>query len=637
MWLPILVCYLGTLAFSVFGISYHIKLRRLPPYVGGALLLAVFIPLSIVFLLPADHVAHNTKHLPLFLIADDAILYLWKSNYWTTFLLTWLILPVLQEFYRLGHHNKWDRFRDALKRNAKFQLIVAGMLVVAVIYLVIESGLSFGHVKLMIIAISHIYSLVLALWLMAHGMISIPRSCWTSGSHIHNLNAQYLKVPRAVDNLEDVKISFKEDILQVLVLTKNFTSDSPENFRFRDWILDLYARIPLELREIMERQHLESSHTSITRDQLSNGLMTKLTASFNANLNKYIAYESEFNLLFEHVTQLEDTIDARLGTSKSLSYRFGGHHQLLNPRLNYVVKVFAYPVLFRVGSLLLFCALLIIVQSEFFHSTKLSLINTIVAQALFKVPLLQFFMQAVFFSYMLFCLLNSLTHLKIFNIYHLVPHNSDIVSACFYATYIARLTIPLSYNFITLFRLRKSIFEEWFGKLIHLTGLFNLMNNWLPRLVLIPVILTLFNVYDKLKKRLGITDLYDSWADFEDEEADASNRKDLVIVEAKRMINRELYKRQHSSNLRPFNLEQDHQRAANLNYEANRHSFNELLSNRIDEPQLDTRLDGLGNPVTGVKDFIGRIGGALSGFRPFRPYRDEPLESFDYDEDAGVL
>lgn len=663
MWLLPVLCYLFALFLTLSGIQYHIHIFKYPVYLVIPITLAVFIPLSIIFLLPIDYVSHNSPlSIVWFDLPDKVILYLWKFNYWITFLLTWLVLPVLQEFFKSGHYNKFNKLRDALKSNIKFQLAILGASIAGVIYLILEVGLSFSHLKLMIIALSHIYSLVLALWLMAHGLISIPRNKWISGNLLLNLNHHYLKVPKLVDNLEDTKIAFKEEVLQVLILSKHFTSASGEDFRFRDWILELYNKVPLELKDLMEQQHLQESNNSITRDQITEQFMTKLTANFNLNLNKLMACEAEYHALIRKIISLEDIISA--GTNDNLEqrnrliYRIDNHRSLLLPKYNFIVEYYIRPILNRLLSIVLFMSSFVVIESEFFHSTHLSLMNILVyATGIHKHNLLQLIVSCVTFSYMLFASLNSLTHLKIFNMYYLVPHKSDPVSACFYTTYIARLTIPLSYNFITLFISRKSIFEKWFGESIHLTGLFELMNSWIPRFVLIPVMLTVFNVYDKVKKKIGLSsDLYDSWALFDDDEngenGDIENinnkRKDLIIVEAKRIVNRELLKLSHqrsanSDSLRPFNLSN----AANINYENNRQTFNDSLTSstnqRIDSTYYNdepVNVQNTSQPINAQNsDLWGRIGGAFNGIRTnvatrlannrTREYRDDPIDESD--------
>lgn len=649
MWVPPVISYAFSLLISIWGIQFHINLFKHAFYFGIPVVLAVFIPVSIIFLLPLDYVQHHTDLSILwFNLPDQVILYLWKSNYWTTFLLTWLMLPVLQEFYRSGQYNKISKLKEAFKKNLRFQLIILGVSIVAIIYLLLESGLSFGHMKSMIIALSHIYALVLALWLMAHGMVNIPRNKWTFGNIMNNLNYYYLKVPKLIDELEDGKIMFKEDILQVLVLYKNFTNELDDAFVFRDWIIDLYNRIPEDLKEVLELQYLNEA-PRISRDQLNNEFMTKLTARFNANLYKVTAYESEFNTLFSHIILLEDILNS---SNNNYNFRLDNFNSFLSPKYRFIFYYYINPILNRIWSVILFCGSFVIIESEFFHSTKLSLVNLIFNKI--DHNLFQFIFSGITFCYMMICSLNSLTKLKIFNMYHLVPRHSDPVSTCFYSTYIARLTIPLSYNFITLFISRESIFENWFGKSIHLTGLFNLMNNWIPRLILIPIILTGFNVYDKLKRRLGFSgDLYDSFG-FEDNEeiaadsnaadpeAMSNKRKDMIIVEAKRIINREYNKRQsaHTNQpLRPFNLQQ----AADMNYQSNRLDFeNNLMNsnNRIDyhddpnevAPESGTLWNRLGTQFTSFRD---QISSQFSRSTPVGNYQDEPLDNFEYDEDAN--
>ncbi|ODV80568.1 uncharacterized protein CANTADRAFT_61307 [Suhomyces tanzawaensis NRRL Y-17324] len=658
MWIPLTLAYLFSLVISLLFTQFHINLFKYPPYLLLPLTLAVFIPISIIFLLPIDYISHNaTDTTTWFDVPANVILFLWKSNYWVTFLLTWLILPVLQEYYRSGYFKSSSKLKDAFKKNLKFQLAILAVSLMCLVYLILEVGLTFGHLKLMIIALSHIYALILALWLMAHGMVNIPRVKWVEGNIVNHLNSLYMKVPKLVDSLEDVRIDFKEDVLKVIVLTKNFTTGSSQDLQYRDWILQLYNKIPGEMRESMERQYLHDDSNTISRDQLNEHYMTKLTLLFNLNLYKFVAYESEFETLLVKVTRLEDILNARtnptLEERNQLRFRLNNYRVLLLPKLNFIYYYYMRPIGSRIASVILFIGSFIIIESEFFHSTKLSLMNVIVfTMGIHKYKILQLIISSVSFSYMLFASLNSLTHLKIFNMYHLVPFQSDPVSASFYTTYIARLTIPLSYNFITLFISRDSIFEEWYGQSIHLTGLFNLLNNWLPRFVLIPVVLTTFNVYDRVKKRLGLTsDFYGSWASFDDDdqEEDVENlqnkRKDLVIVEAKRIINREMTKRQQTgrvdSDLRPFNLAN----AANEQYNNNRRAFNESLAanTRIDAPYYDD-VNNIQNEVESASVF-GRIGGAWDSIknsvtgRFSSNYRDEveveSINDFNYDDDAN--
>lgn len=619
---------------SFLFLRHHIKLFRCPVYFWVPLLISVYLPLSITILLPVDYVGHHTD-VKYSGVTDKAILYMWKSNYWTTFLLTWLLLPVLQDFFSTGYYSKSKKLRLALRRNAKFQLIVAGVAIASAVYLMLEVGLSFGNLKSLIIALSHIYALIMALWLMAHGLVAFPRAKWTEGNLMHHLNLLYLRVPRLVDALEDTKISFKEEALQVLVLEKNYAIPAAEDtFVYRDWILSLSKEIPDHLRESTTRLYVYNEERNISRDQVTESFMSLLAQNFQSHLWKLNAYTSEYEILLRQIERLQYLLEAKSAEPGYLRNEVMSRFPSpLPPNVNYYYQCYVRPAVARVYSLVLFAGSFVVIQSEFFHSTKLSLINLLVYHTgVLKRPGLMSFVTFIVFVYMLFCLLNSLTRLKIFNMYHLVPHNSDPVSASFYCSYIARLTIPLSYNFIGLFVSRESVFEEWYGKSIHLTGLFNLLNDWVPRLVLIPVVLTTFNLYDRIKQKLGFADLYGSWADFDDEddvgetsnldiESNQNKRLDLIIVEAKRMVAMELNRRkQQATRTQNYDV-----RVLPADTQSNRIDYNDQEDGET-QSGVWSRLN---RAVTGFKDSI------QSRFIQAPQYRDNPLDEYEYDEDAN--
>ncbi|RCK57409.1 hypothetical protein Cantr_06566 [Candida viswanathii] len=612
MWATFII-YILILLSSVAGINYHINVFKYPAYLTVPLTLAVFIPLSLIYLLPMDWTQKTSEGDLWLSLPDNVILNIWKANYWITFVLTWFLLPMLQEFYRSGYSSTWGKITDAFKENLKFQAMMLGVSLLGMLYLMFEAGLSFNHLKLMVIALAHIYSLILATWLMGHGLISIPRNCWIRGSAASELQHNYLRLLRLSDDLEDTKVSFKDDVLQVLRLKLNFTSDAVEDFEFRDVILGMYSKIPEDIRDQVERQYLHDN-TIIERDQVTPSYMSKLQSGFNIDLHKYVGYESAFNSLVLRIIELEQ------------------------PKTN-EFKNWIRPVANRVGAVVLALVSFIILESEFFHSTKLSLLNvTIFTSGAYKHSTLQFLLAAAFFAYMLFAALSSLTQLKIFNMYHLVPRNSDPVLACWYTMYTARMAIPLSYNFIALAVDRTCIFEAWYGQSINLTGLFNLLNNWIPRLILVPVFLAMFHVYDKLKRKIG-------WANFDDDEdEDANDPRFSKIAEAKRIVNREISRRELQ--LRPFHLTNNgntHEDLANLNYERNRREFHDSLSsNRIDHEEPEPVIYGgsvvkLAGLWSTFKDSINGWRNSTTNNNTNRPYRDNPVGGDDDEEEENLV
>lgn len=523
---------LGAMAVvAVVGVHNRISFRNNLPVLIVLVLLAVFIPLSIIILLPTDWVNRHVDKLPGIWMPDNAYWITWRIDYWVTFALTWLILPMLLEYYRSGHYAVAARLVDAFRANLKFQLMMLALGVVCGFYFMMEVGLLPGHIKDMVMGLTHIYSLVLTLWLMAHSLVAIPRHRWLTASPVANLNYLYAQVPLLVDKLDDTRASFREDILKVMMLANNFANE----LQWRDWILSLERQIPDDLRNQLQREY-RAEESQVLVAEIDETYMVNLTKSFNRHHYNLTAYLLEYTQLLLEITRIEDTLNH---DPESVVYRFS----TLNPKRTYYLTMHVYPWASRVVAVVLAVLSVVVFESEMMHSTKFSLVNLVVTHV---GPYLQILLVMALFSYMLIATLLSLTLMKVFNMYHLVPHNLDPCLALWFAMYVARMTIPLLYNFLGLFVDRNSVFEDWFGKLLQLTGLFLGINEWLPRFILVPILLTAFHVYDRVKQKVGWTEWFDD--DDDDEEAaqmlDGSRtRNELVIAEAKRLVDREMHRR----------------------------------------------------------------------------------------------
>merc|ERR1712000_553893 len=100
-----------------------------------------------------------------------------------------------------------------------------------------------------------------------------------------------------------------------------------------------------------------------------------------------------------------------------------------------------------------------------------------------------------------------------------VRRNTYAESACWYAGQIAKLTVPLAYNFLTFLPRdiqKSSTFYQFLGRLINLTPLGTWFDCLFPIFILIPVCATLFNLYGRIKSVCGF-DIID-----EDEEVNPS-------------------------------------------------------------------------------------------------------------------
>ncbi|KAI4246415.1 MAG: hypothetical protein LQ352_006402 [Teloschistes flavicans] len=143
-------------AFLVLLLLRHfLPLRSTPAYVLVPIFLAIFLPVSIILLLPID-LASSLR-------AEDeatrgvwlpgrAVLVAWRITYWLTFALTWFILPLLGEYIDSGYRTPRDRLIYSLRSNGRYQLIVLVCAAGGLVYVFFQNGFRGTSVKAMVVA-----------------------------------------------------------------------------------------------------------------------------------------------------------------------------------------------------------------------------------------------------------------------------------------------------------------------------------------------------------------------------------------------------------------------------------------------------------------------------------------------------
>jgi len=100
----------------------------------------------------------------------------------------------------------------------------------------------------------------------------------------------------------------------------------------------------------------------------------------------------------------------------------------------------------------------------------------------------------------------SLTEVKVWRGRALVKRNTHGESAMWYAMQVAKLSVPLAFNFITFLDpdiYEPTVFFQFLGILINFSP-FGAWFNWLfPAFILVPVCATLFGLYGKVSRCIG--------------------------------------------------------------------------------------------------------------------------------------
>lgn len=461
------------------------------------LLISLFLPLSTTFLIPIDISSPNNSQL---------MSILWKLNYWITFFATWLILPFWQYFLSNGQFELLPKIKSSIYSVFKFLLILIIIGIVIFIYMLFYhiEYINFTFLKSLVITLSHIYALTMAIWLMIHGLIHLPKSSYLKSSYSKTLDNSYLKIRDYQLKLEDSKFELKDICIKInslhdLINNSNFSINL--DIQLRDGIIYMFNHIPENFKLINNNfnnnnQQFLIDSIGISIDKITLNFITKLNEDLKWKIWEYNHSNSQFNEQLKEILYYEDIINYI-----NLS-NFESEWRNFNYKWPKFMFQYVWPFYYLIITFLFTLISLIIIESEMFHGTKLSILNWIInLNSKFS-----YILMVIFLIIMMSCSMKSLSLIKLFNIYKVeFNSNSDPVSSIFFISYALRLTIPLGYNFLMLLNPQiseNSSFSLFVTGNLHLIKIGEILNNIIPRLVLIPVLLSVFGIWGKLRKWL---------------------------------------------------------------------------------------------------------------------------------------
>ncbi|KAL8732814.1 MAG: hypothetical protein Q9181_003816 [Wetmoreana brouardii] len=457
--------------FVLLLLRHFLPLRSNPAYVLVPIFLAIFLPVSIILLLPIDLAsslrtedeATRGVWLP-----ERVVLVAWRITYWLTFALTWFILPLLGEYIDSGYRTPRDRFIYSLRSNGRYQLIVLTCGVGGLVYVFLQNGFRGTSVKALVMA-------------QAPGV-----------------NEKLINSISALENLES-------QLTQLRQRKNGISRDHQE------WIED-----------ISDGSHLPEARLVSSTPRASDAaipavITDRYLAEFARKLNrarhKRLRFIDTWDRLLEDAVHTQAILDA--STSKRLDFGneapqspFFERLRILTPRTRYLLHYHILPNLRIFLSAILSVASICIIWSELvkYVGPQLSIIRfTIISHTRNSDGKVHFegqIMASLWMCYMITAALASFSDIKVWGNRALVKRNTYGESATWYAGQVAKLTVPLAYNFLTFLPPdvhRETTFYGFLGQLINLTPLGKGFDYFFPVFILVPVCATLFNLYGRVK------------------------------------------------------------------------------------------------------------------------------------------
>lgn len=512
-------------------LRHYLPLRSAPAFLTLPVFLAIALPSSAILLVPID-LASSAR------VEDEAskgiwlperlVLVSWRITYWLTFVLTWFILPLLGEYMDAGYKESKSRIIYSLRSNARYQLIVLSCGVAGLIYMIFSYGFDFTAIKGLVMALAYVWGLILAIYLMGHGLVAIPRKLIRNASISGRLRRVQAHAPRIHEKLEDAILALEDVEGQVDQLKKRKTGTARD---FQEWIEDL-ADMTGTIPPRLTLATPEIDPTTKIPAVITERYLADLTRRFHRARHQRARYVDEWDRLIQIAYELQTILDSK--ASRQLTFNRSGNtstsivsrYATLTPYLRYHLHVNIAPALRLILGSVLSLASIAIVWSEIIRvpAPQLSAVSLTVIHHPnakdYQIGLGGQFIASFWILYMCACALSSIADVPVWNQRGLVRRNTYPESACWYAGQIARLTVPLAYNFLTFLPshiIEQTTFYNFLGKLINLTPLGTWFDFLFPILILVPVSATFFNLYGRIKTVFGFGILED-----EDEENNPS-------------------------------------------------------------------------------------------------------------------
>nr|BAK02403.1 predicted protein [Hordeum vulgare subsp. vulgare] len=501
MWVIVVIEAVAVAALVLYLYHIYASYDRRPWYVTAAVLVGWYASFSLVVLIPTD--VTSTRHedclklynstsatkspceMPWLYLSNDVRRALWEVLYWTTFVTTWAVYPMMQEYTCAGDFTPWEKLKTAIRENLIFYGIAGGIGIVGLIYIGIAQSLTAMSLYSLVIGLSNTWGLFLLMFFIGHGCVEIPRNLWHKSNNA--LQLRYLQYELAA--LDQSLADADAHLTKIMRKIRSMDQRCPQADPHRPYVDKIISHCPPQFGLMSDG----AGHTTISYSNLVKIHMKLMRADHNARLNKAI---------YEHVLRraldLQDVLDS-VGESRikwtvppqrynqciplQETAEFYWHTYVRNWS-----RLFAFFICIALSVTLVWCEVTFFytghdlsLYSLMVHSTS---VHDVSLQLLVFVPVL----------YMCTCSTWSLFSLRFFNFYRLIPNqHTDSASLIFSATYLSRLTAPLVYNFMNIIHISDSAFVKVMGQGVVLET----FNQYFPIVVLLICLATFFRLYQR--------------------------------------------------------------------------------------------------------------------------------------------
>ncbi|KAL9461049.1 hypothetical protein AB3S75_004111 [Citrus x aurantiifolia] len=539
MWVFYLISLPLTLGMVLMTLRYFAG-PEVPRYVLFTVGYTWFCSLSIIILVPAD--IWTTISNPPHHNENGGISVLWSLSYWSTFLLTWAVVPLIQGFEDAGDFTVTERLRTSVHANLLFYLIVGSIGLFGLILLITMHKIRSRGVLGFAMACSNTFGLVTGAFLLGFGLSEIPKSCWKNADWTTRQKVLSHKIAKMAVKLDDAH----QDLSNAIVVAQATSNQMSKRDPLRPYMNVIDDMLTQMFKEdpFFKPQggRLGENDMDYDTDEKS---MATLRRHLRRAREEYYRYKSEYMTYVMEALELEDTIknyDRRSSTgwkyiSSFRPARTGKIGALLDT-VEFVWKCILRKQIQKLLAIILgtMSAAILLAEATLLPSgVDLSLFSILVNSVKSEEVFVQLF-AFVPLMYMCICTYYSLFKVGMLMFYSLTPRQTSSVNLLMICSMIARYAAPISFNFLNLISLkegRRTIFEKRMGNIDSAVPFFGEgFNKIYPLIMVIYTLLVASNFFDR------VIDFFGSWKRFrfqtEVDDMDGFDPSGLIILQKER-------------------------------------------------------------------------------------------------------
>lgn len=535
MWVFYLISLPLTLGMVIWTLKYFSG-PEVPRYVFFTVGYTWFCSISIIILVPAD--IWTT------IVGSDngGISFFWSWSYWSTFLLTWLVVPLIQGFEDAGDFTLVERLKTSIHANLVFYAILGIVGLLGLILLITMRKSWDGNALGFAMACSNTFGLVTGAFLLGFGMSEIPKSMWKNADWTTRQKVLSHKIAKMAVKLDDAHQELSNAIVVAQATSKQMSKRDPLR-RYMDVIDNMLVQMFREDPSFKPQGgQLGENDMDYDTDDKS---MAKLRRNLRIAREEYYRYKSEYLTYVTEALELEDTIknyEQRNATGwkfvSTLRSERGGTLGSFFDTTELIWRCVLRKQLKKVSAVILCCMSVAILLAEATllpRGVDLSLFSILIKSVGDQEVLVQVF-AFLPLMYMCVCTYYSLFKAGMYMFYSLTPRQTSSVSLLMICSMIARYAPPISYNFLNLISLgenKKTIFEKRMGTVDKAVPFFGQgFNKIYPLIMVVYTLLVASNFFDRIIRFFG------NWKIFrfqsETDDMDGFDPSGLLILQKER-------------------------------------------------------------------------------------------------------